>query len=113
MILFFFFPWGMRHEEQNIAQNASIYISLENIVNGSEKKTNKKPDTRKSLIGANILYCIFKNVMRIALLTCRCCTCGNYPCIEAITDYHAFSSTFPLLVYTLQNSKQPILAIVP
>lgn len=41
MILFFFFPWGMRHEEQNIAQNASIYISLENIVNGSEKKPTK------------------------------------------------------------------------
>lgn len=40
-------PRGMRHEEQNIAQNASIYISLENIVNGSEK--NPKNQTQGNL----------------------------------------------------------------
>lgn len=32
----------MRYEEQNIAQNASICISLENIVNESENKTKKR-----------------------------------------------------------------------
>lgn len=31
----------MSYEEQNMAQNASIYISLENIVNESENKTKQ------------------------------------------------------------------------
>lgn len=57
-------------------------------------KTKQKTATRKSVIGANILYCIFQDVTRIALLICRCCTHRHYLCIEAITDYHAFSLAF-------------------
>jgi len=37
-----FFSLGMRYEEQNIAQNASTYISLENIVKESEKQNKTK-----------------------------------------------------------------------
>lgn len=44
----------MRHEEQNIAQNASIYISLENIVNESEN--NAKKHTQGNLWFALMFY---------------------------------------------------------